>query len=206
MAAQYLRIKEDNPEYEKIKQCVDCVKNGGVLVIPTDSVYAFACDLYNKKAVEKIAKLKGTSTANNFSIICADLSDLSSYTRPIENKTFKWIKKALPGPYTFILDANSNVPKLFDSKKRTIGIRIPNHPIPIEISKLLGNPLLTASIRSDDSVLDYISDPNLIYVAFEEKVDIVIDGGYGNLTPTTVVSFLDDQMEIIREGAGEIFE
>jgi tRNA threonylcarbamoyl adenosine modification protein (Sua5/YciO/YrdC/YwlC family) len=201
-----LQIHPDNPDRHKIYRVVETLRAGGVIIYPTDTVYGLGCDIFNSKAVERVARIKGVSPVKAFfSILCRDLSHLSDFTRQIDNTTFKLMKKYLPGPFTFVLDANSNVPKLFKNKKKTIGIRIPKHNIPLEIVRLLGNPILTTSIHDVDKVIDYTTDPELIYENFGHLVDIIIDGGFGNNIPSTIIDCTGDMPKVVREGLG-IFE
>lgn len=200
-----LRIHPDNPQPRELQKVVDILKGGGVIIYPTDTVYGLGCDITNKKAVERIAKLKGLKPEKaNLSIICYDLSHISDYAKLSDNRVFKIMKRALPGPFTFILEASNNLPKAFTNKKKTIGIRVPNHNTPRELVRLLGNPIVTTSIRDEDDIIEYSTDPSLIYEKFEHLVDCVIDGGYGNQIPSTIVSCLDGDLEIVREGLGDV--
>ena len=199
-----LEIHPENPPERLIRQVVDTIKKGGIIIYPTDTVYGLGCDIYNSKAVEQIARIKGTKSKDaNFSFIFSDLSHISDYTRHISNPTFKLLKKYLPGPFTFILEANSQIPKIFRNRKKTIGIRIPQNNIPLAIVKELGHPILTTSIHDSDKVLDYTTDPELIHENFKNQVDMVIDGGYGHNEPSTVVDCLGDESEIVRQGMGK---
>lgn len=200
-----VRIHPDNPAPRLIQQVVDILKKGGVIIYPTDTVYGLGCDIMNAKAVERIARIKGLKVEKaNFSFICSDLSHLSDFTRHIDNPTFKLMKKHLPGPFTFILPANNSIPKLFKNKKKTVGIRVPDHNIPLEIVKELGNPILTTSIHDSDKILDYTTDPELIHENYENLVDAVIDGGFGHNVPSTVIDCSADEHMILRQGLGEI--
>jgi len=200
-------IHPENPDSRKISMVVNILKTGGVIIYPTDTVYGLGCDIFNSKAVERVARIKGIKPEKaNFSFICRDLSHLSDFTRQISNHTFKMMKRYLPGPFTFILEANSNVPKLFKNKKKTVGIRIPDHNIPLEIVRLLGNPILTTSIHDDDKVIDYTTDPELIHENMGNLVDLVIDGGYGNIIPSTIIDCTSDIPKIIRQGLGRFEE
>ena len=197
-----LSIHPENPDERKIKQVVECLRGGGTVIYPTDTVYGIGCDLHSARAVEKVARIKSVKLQKaNFSIICFDLSHISDFTKTIDNSTFKVMKKALPGPFTFILPANGNVPKLFKSNKKTIGIRVPDHNIPRTIVRELGNPIITSSIHDEDDIIEYTTDPELIHEKYENKVDIVIDGGYGNIEASTVVDCTDG-FEIVRQGIG----
>lgn len=202
-----LKIHPDNPSERQIQQIVEVLQKGGIIIYPTDTVYGLGCDIYQQKAVEKIARIKKRKLSEaNFSFICSDLSHLSDFTSQINNSTFKLMKKNLPGPFTFILNANNNLPKLFKNKRKTVGIRIPDHKIPIEIVKLLGHPIVTTSILDEDEVIEYTTDPELIYEKYRNSVDIVINGGYGHNKPSTVVDCTKDEFEILRQGLGELFE
>ena len=200
-----LKIHPENPHEKKILQVVECLKDGGVIIYPTDTVYGLGCDIFKQKAVEKIARIKKVNIKkHNFSFICSDLSHLSDFTKPMDRSTYKLMKKALPGAFTFILNANNTIPKLFKNNRKTIGIRVPNHNIPRKIVELLGNPILTTSIRDDDSIVEYSTDPELIYEKYKKQVDIVIDCGYGNLVPSTIVDCSKVEIEIIRQGLGKL--
>ena len=201
-----LRINEKNIPSSTIYKIADCLKNGGVIIYPTDTVYALGCDITQQKAIEKICKLKGIKPEkSNFSFVCSDLSHLSQYTKPISNTVFRIMKKALPGPYTFILEANKLVPKLLKQNKDTIGIRVPANLICKSIIESLGKPLLSTSLHdTNDDITEYYSDPELIYAAFEEKVDIVIDGGFGNIYPSTVFDCSNEEILVVREGLGSL--
>jgi tRNA threonylcarbamoyl adenosine modification protein (Sua5/YciO/YrdC/YwlC family) len=202
-----IRIHPDNPDPRQIARVIEILKNGGVIIYPTDTVYGLGCDISKSKAVERIARIKGINIEKaNFSFICHDMSHLSTYARHIDNPTFKLIKRNLPGPFTFILEANSNVPRIFRNKKKTVGIRIPNNKIPLEIVSKLGNPILTTSIHDVDRLLDYTTDPGLIHENMGELVDLVIDGGYGNNIPSTVVNCTVSPVNIVRQGLGVLEE
>jgi tRNA threonylcarbamoyl adenosine modification protein (Sua5/YciO/YrdC/YwlC family) len=200
-------IHPENPDSRKISMVVDILRTGGVIIYPTDTVYGLGCDIFNSKAVERVARIKGINPEKaNFSFICRDLSHLSDFTRQISNHTFKIMKRYLPGPFTFILEANSKVPKLFKNKKKTVGIRIPDHNIPLEIVRMLGNPILTTSIHDVDKIIDYTTDPELIHENMGNLVDLVIDGGYGNIIPSTIIDCTSDIPKIIRQGSGKFEE
>lgn len=201
-----IRIYPDNPSPRQINQVVEILKNGGVIIYPTDTVYGLGCDIFNNKAVERIARIKGIKPEKaNFSFICSDYSHISQFTRVLDNHTFKMMKKYLPGPFTFILPANNNIPKLFKNKKKTVGIRIPKNNIPLEIVKELGNPILTTSIHDTDSVIDYTTDPELIHENFGHLVDAVVDGGFGNNKPSTILDCTTETIQLVRQGLG-LFE
>ena len=199
-----LKIHPETPSERQVRMVVDCLKKGGVIIYPTDTVYGLGCDIYNSRAVDRVARIKGVrKEKSNFSLICHDLSHLSDFTRPIDNSIFKLMKSSLPGPYTFILEANSNVPRIFQSKKKTVGIRVPDNNIILEIVRQLGNPVMTTSIHDEDELLEYTTDPELIYEKYRDRVDIVIDGGYGGHEPSTILNCTSDMPELIRQGKGE---
>ena len=202
-----LRIYNENPNPRDIRTVVETLRNGGIIIYPTDTVYGLGCDITNVKAVEKVARFKGIKIEKaNFSFICSDLSHLSDFSKPISNSVFKLMKKNLPGPFTFILEANNNVPKYFKGKKKTVGIRIPDNNIIRDIVYELGNPILSTSIRDEDEILEYTTDPELIYEKYQDFADIVVDGGYGELVPSTVVDCTGPVTEIIRQGKGILQE
>ncbi len=201
-----LKIYPENPNQKDIRQVVDVLKNGGVIIYPTDTVYGLGCDITNAKAVEKIARYKNVKVEkSNFSFICSDLSHLSGFSKPVSNQTFKLLKYYLPGPFTFILNANSNVPKYFKGKKKTVGVRIPDNQIIIDIVRALGNPIMSTSIHDEDEIIEYSTDPELIHEKFQDIVDLVIDGGFGDNIPSTIVDCTEETPVIIRQGKG-VFE
>ncbi|MEM9329281.1 MAG: L-threonylcarbamoyladenylate synthase [Bacteroidota bacterium] len=201
--AQLLTIHPDNPEPKKIDAVVNSLSEGGVIIYPTDTVYGIGCDIFNVKAVDRIKHIKGIKGKNlNLSFICSDLSHLSEYTKHVTTPIFKMMKKGLPGPYTFILEASNKVPKILNTNKKTVGIRVPENNIPRQIVAQLGNPIITTSIRDDDEILEYSTDPSLIHEKFDKLVDIVIDGGPGHITPSTVVDCTASEPVLIREGLG----
>ena len=201
-----LRLNYDNPHPKDIQFIVDCLKNDGVIIYPTDTVYSMGCDITRPKAIEKLCRLKNIKPEKaNFSFVCSDLSQLSNYARPIPNSLFRIMKKALPGPYTFILEANNNVPKLLKQNKKTVGIRVPDNTICRTIITELGNPIITTSLHNpNDEILDYFADPEAIHNEYQKKVDIVIDGGFGNLYPSTVIDCSQDELVVLREGLGSL--
>jgi tRNA threonylcarbamoyl adenosine modification protein (Sua5/YciO/YrdC/YwlC family) len=200
-----IKIYPENPNEKTIQQVVEVLRRGGLIIYPTDTVYGLGCDITNHRAIEQIAKIRNIKLEKaNFSFICYDLSHISDYIKPIDNTTFRVLKKALPGPFTFIFNANNNVPKLLSSNKKTVGIRVPDNNIARCIVKELGNPILSTSIHDDDDVIEYSTDPELIYEKYQDLVDIVIDGGYGDNIPSTVVDCTSGEFEIIREGKGEL--
>lgn len=198
-----LRINPSKPNYDEIEKVVTCLRDGGVVIYPTDTVYGIGCDINKSRAVERVCRLKGIQPEKaNFSFICSDLSHLSDFTKPVDTATYKLMKKALPGPFTFILDASNSVPKLFKSNKKTVGIRIPDNLICLRIVSQLGSPIMNTSVHDDDEIIEYTTDPELIYEKYKDKVDIVIAGGYGNNEASTVVDCTSGTPEIIRQGLG----
>jgi tRNA threonylcarbamoyl adenosine modification protein (Sua5/YciO/YrdC/YwlC family) len=202
--AQFIKIFEENPNEKEIEKVVKVLKQGGLIIYPTDTVYGIGCDITNTKAMERVAQIKGVKLNKaNFSFICYDLSNLSDYVKQIDTPTYKMLKRALPGPYTFVLPGNNNLPKSFKNKS-TVGIRIPNNNIVREIVKKLGNPIVSTSIYDEDDLLEYTTDPELIYEKWGNIVDVVIDGGYGGNIPSTVVEYANGELLVIREGKGSI--
>ena len=202
--AEFIRIYEENPNPKEIKKVVNVLKKGGLIIYPTDTVYGLGCDITNTKALERIARIKGVKLEKaSFSFICHDLSNLSDYVKQIDGTTFKILKRALPGPYTFILPGSKTLPAAF-KKKKEVGIRVPNNAIALEIVKALGNPIVSTSIRDEDTILEYTTDPELILEKWDNLVDLVIDGGYGDNQASTIIDLSGDQPEIIREGKGSI--
>ncbi len=203
-----VHIHPDNPDERNVGKVVDCLRKGGIVVYPTDTVYGIGCDITNQKAVEKILLLKDINARKtNLSFICYDMSHISDFVKPLDNAIFKLMKKNLPGPFTFILEANNNVPKIFKANKKTVGIRVPNNKIIREIVHQLGNPVLSTSVKQDDDDDDeYIRDPELIEEKLGHIADIVIDGGLGGYEGSTVVDCTKGDYEITRQGAGELIE
>jgi tRNA threonylcarbamoyl adenosine modification protein (Sua5/YciO/YrdC/YwlC family) len=202
--AEFIKIYEENPNPKEINRVVQVLRKGGLVIYPTDTVYGLGCDITNTKALEKIARIKGIKLAKaNWSFICPDLSNLSDYVRQIDTATFKILKRALPGPYTFILPGNNNLPKDF-KKKKTVGIRVPDNSIARALVTALGNPIVSTSIRDDDDVLEYTTDPELIFEKWENLVDVVIDGGYGDNVGSTIIDLSGGYPEVIREGKGSL--
>ncbi|WP_443943714.1 L-threonylcarbamoyladenylate synthase [Pedobacter sp. AW1-32] len=202
-----IKIYPENPNERAIDQVVEVLKKGGLVIYPTDTIYGLGCDITNPKAIEKICRIRGIKPEKaNFSFICHDLSHIADYIKPIDNTTFRVVKKALPGPFTFIFNANNNAPKLLSSNKKTVGIRVPDNTIARSIVKALGNPILSTSIKDDDDVIEYSTDPDLIHEKYENLVDLVIDGGYGDNEASTVVDCTNGDFEVIREGKGDIEE
>jgi tRNA threonylcarbamoyl adenosine modification protein (Sua5/YciO/YrdC/YwlC family) len=201
-----VEINPKNIDKRLIQQAVEILQKGGVIIFPTDTVYAMGCDLFNKKGLNNLAKLKDIKLSKaNFSIICSDLSNLSDYVKQIDRPTFKLLKNSLPGPFTFILTATNEVPKLFDSNKKEIGIRIPDNEIILEIVRALGNPVATTSLHNDeDQIMDYFADPYAIYEHYDDTVELIIDGGYGNLDASTVIDCTSGAPVIVRQGIGHL--
>ena len=200
-----IEIRSQNPDTRQINEVVDVIKSGGLAIVPTDTIYAFCCDIKQARAFEKICRIKKMDPEKaNFSVVCASLSNLSEYTVQIPNHIFKIIRKALPGPYTFILEANKNIPKIFQSKKRTVGIRVTSDRITQTIVEYLGNPIVVSSVHEKDGEEEYYTHPELIHEKYERQITYLIDGGIGHTTPSTVVDFSGGEVEIIREGAGDI--
>jgi len=202
--AEFIRIYQENPNPKEIGRVVKVLQRGGLVIYPTDTVYALGCDITNTHALEKIARIKGIKLAKaNWSFICPDLSNLSDYVRQIDTSTFKILKRALPGPYTFILPGNNNLPKAF-KKKKTVGIRIPDNSIAQTLVRELGNPIVSTSIYDEDELLEYTTDPELIHEKWKNLVDIVINGGYGGNIASTVIDLSEGEIEVIREGKGSL--
>ena len=199
-----IKIYPNNPNEKQLAEVVACLRNGGIIIYPTDTVYGLGCDIYQAKAIEKLCKIRNINPEKaNLSFICADLSHLSDFVKPIDNAVFRVLKHALPGPFTFILNANNKVPKLMHSNKKTVGIRVPDNDIARSIVKLLGNPIVSTSIHDDDEVVEYSTDPELIYEKYKDLVNMVIDGGYGELQASTVVDYTSDEPVIVRQGKGD---
>ncbi|MDD2323993.1 MAG: L-threonylcarbamoyladenylate synthase, partial [Bacteroidales bacterium] len=198
-----IRIYRENPNPRSIRQVVDCLRDGGVIIYPTDTVYGIGCDIFNPKAVERVKQIKGLKGDKvNLSFICHDLSQLSDYAKPIPNSIFKLMRSVLPGPYTFILEASNNVPKIFKNKKKTVGIRIPDCDIIRKIVEELGNPIMSTSVHDEDEIIEYTTDPELIHEKYNQVVDLVIDAGYGDNTASTILDCTRGEVEVIRQGKG----
>ncbi|NNL09343.1 MAG: threonylcarbamoyl-AMP synthase [Croceitalea sp.] len=202
--AKLIKLYEENPNPKQIQEVVDVLRKGGLVIYPTDTVYGLGCDITKSKALEKIARIKGIKLDKaNWSFICADLSNLSDYVRQIDNRTFKILKRTLPGPYTFILPGGNDLPKDF-KKKKTVGIRIPDNNIARALVIALGNPIVSTSIHDEDDVLEYTTDPELIYEKWQNLVDVVVDGGYGGNVGSTVIDLSEGEPIVLREGKGSI--
>jgi tRNA threonylcarbamoyl adenosine modification protein (Sua5/YciO/YrdC/YwlC family) len=199
-----IKIYPENPNPKEIEKVVNVLRDGGIVIYPTDTVYAMGCDIFNQKAAEKMAQIKGKRLDKaEFSFIFSDLSHLSDFTMQINTETFKLLKKNLPGPFTFILPANKNVPRVLKEKRKTIGIRVPDNPIILEIVRQLGNPLITTSIHDEDEVIEYTTDPELIHEKYGKMIDLVIDGGFGSNVASTIIDCTGEEPFIIREGIKE---
>jgi tRNA threonylcarbamoyl adenosine modification protein (Sua5/YciO/YrdC/YwlC family) len=202
--SEIIKIYEDKPSEAAIKKVVQVLKDGGLVIYPTDTVYGLGCDITNSRALEKLAKIKGIKLEKaNFSFVCSSLSNLSDYVKQIDTSTFKILKRALPGPYTFILPGNNDLPKEF-RKKKTVGIRVPANNIALQIVEMLGNPIVSTSIHDEDEVIEYSTDPELIFEKWQNKVDLVIDGGYGDNVASTIIDLTGYEPEVIREGKGSL--
>ena len=203
MVAQFIKLYDSNPQRSKLESIVKVLESGGVIIYPTDTVYGIGCDFTNAKAVQRVCKIKNTRP-EALSFICYDLSQVSEYIRGMSTPVFKVIKKALPGPFTFILNANTNVPKVLNAKKKTVGIRVPDNNIIRELVHLLGKPIITTSIKDEDEIVEYSTDPELIFEKYKSLVDVVVDGGYGGNIASTVIDCSNDDFEVVREGLGDI--
>ena len=202
--ADFIKIYEENPNSKEIEKVVNVLKKGGLIIYPTDTVYGLGCDITNIKALESVAKIKGVKLEkSNFSFICHDLSNISDYVKQIDNTTFKLLKRALPGPYTFILPSAKSLPNPF-KRKKTVGIRVPDNNIALEIVKQLGRPIISTSIYDEDEIIEYTTDPELIKEKWDDLVDLIIDGGYGDNEPSTIIDVSDGEAAIIREGKGSL--
>jgi len=200
-----LEIHPENPDARKIQQAVKILEKGGIIIYPTDTVYGIGCDIFNQKAVDKICKLRGLNPVKaRLSFICKDIGQIAEYAKQIDNEAFRLIKKNTPGPFTFVLNSNNDVPKMFKNKKRTIGVRIPDNNIVLELVEALGRPILTTSLKNDDEILEYFTDPIDIDEDFKNQVDLVIDGGIGKNVASTIVDCTKGEFEILREGAEEL--
>jgi tRNA threonylcarbamoyl adenosine modification protein (Sua5/YciO/YrdC/YwlC family) len=203
MVAPVLTIHPKNPEPRKIASVVRCLQQGGIIIYPTDTVYGIGCDLMNRRAIEKLGKVVGIKPQKfQLSFICSDFSDISRYVQQLDSREFKMLKHSLPGPFTFILLAGSQVPKVMGVNKKTVGIRMPAHPIPQEIVKALGNPLVSASVKNNDTIVEYTTDPEEIHEKFKHQIDLMIDGGMGGNIPSTIVDLTSGVPEVTRQGLG----
>tara|TARA_R110002073_G_scaffold133524_1_gene280952 strand:- start:12442 stop:13062 length:621 start_codon:yes stop_codon:yes gene_type:complete len=202
--AKFIKIYNENPNLKEIEKVIKILQNGGLIIYPTDTVYGLGCDITNIKALEKIAKIKGVKLSKaNFSFICNDLSHLSDYVKQIDTATYKLLKRALPGAYTFVLPGSNSLPNIF-KKKKTVGIRVPDNTIARLLVETLGNPIVSTSIHDDDDVIEYTTDPELIYEKWKDIVDVVIDGGYGDNEASTVIDLTGLEPLVLREGKGSL--
>jgi tRNA threonylcarbamoyl adenosine modification protein (Sua5/YciO/YrdC/YwlC family) len=202
--ADFIKIYEENPNPKAISRVVDVLRKGGLIIYPTDTVYGLGCDITNNRALEKLARIKGVKLSKaNWSFVCSDLSNLSDYVRQIDTATFKILKRALPGPYTFVLPGNNSLPNAF-KRKKTVGIRVPDNNIVLALVEALGNPIVSTSIYDEDEVLEYTTDPELIREKWDNTVDVVIDGGYGDNVASTVIDLSGDEPKVLREGKGNL--
>ncbi len=200
-----LRINPETPDKHKVKEVANYLKAGGIIILPTDTVYALSCDMNHRRAVQRICQIKNIKLEKaTFSILCEDLSTLSEYTSSISKEVFKVLKRNIPGPFTFILQASKKVPKIFNSKRKSIGIRVPDNEIARAIIKEFGSPIVTTSLHDDDEIIDYTTDPELLFDKYKDLVDVVIDGGYGGNQPSAVIDCTQDELLMIREGAKEL--
>jgi len=200
-----IKIYPENPNHKQIRRVVEVLEQGGIIIYPTDTVYAMGCDINATKAIDKIARFKGMNPMNpDLSLIFHDMSQLSEYTVIRDNNVFKLLKRNLPGPFTFIVQANNQIPKMFKNKKKTVGIRIPDSNIILELVKELGRPIVTTSVHDQDEVIEYTTDPELIWEKYRDFTDLVIDGGYGDNTPSTIIDCTGEEIVMVREGKGEI--
>jgi tRNA threonylcarbamoyl adenosine modification protein (Sua5/YciO/YrdC/YwlC family) len=203
--SDYIKLYKDATDKQLVRNVAEILEEGAIVIIPTDSVYSLACDIENERALEKMAHLRGMKLKEaEFSIICLNISQLSEYCKPLNNHTFKLLKRNLPGPFTFILDANTKIPKIFKKNRKTVGIRIPDNTITLQIVEALGRPLIVTSVKDDDEILEYTTDPELILEQYDRKVDMIVDGGVGEINPSTVVDCTSGDYEIIRQGIGEL--
>lgn len=202
--AKLIKLYEENPNEKQIEEVVKVLRDGGIIIYPTDTVYGLGCDINNNRALERIAQIRGVKLEKaNFSFVCESLSDVSAYVKQMDTSTFKMLKRALPGPYTFILEGNNNLPSVF-KKKKTVGLRVPDNNIARAIVRALGSPIISTSIRDEDEVIEYTTDPELIYEKWENLVDVVIDGGYGGNIASTVIDLTQGEPVLLREGKGSL--
>ncbi|GGD91937.1 L-threonylcarbamoyladenylate synthase [Planktosalinus lacus] len=202
--AKLIKLYEENPNEKQIQEVVKVLRDGGIIIYPTDTVYGLGCDINNNRALERIAQIRGVKLEKaNFSFVCESLSDVSGYVKQMDTSVFKMLKRALPGPYTFILEGNNNLPSVF-KKKKTVGLRVPDNNIARAIVRELGSPIISTSIRDEDEVIEYTTDPELIYEKWEKLVDVIIDGGYGGNIASTVIDLTQGEPVLVREGKGSL--
>lgn len=204
MKAESLKIHPVYPENKKITKVIEILQQGGVIIYPTDTIYALGCDLLNPKAIERLCRIKGVDPQKNqFSFLCQDISQISEYVKNLTTPIYKLMKKALPGPYTFILPSSSHVPKKINTKRKTVGVRVTDHAIAQQLVTRLGHPMITTSVHDEDEIVAYATDPSLIYERFANQVDIIIDGGMGNNVASTVIDCTQDEPQVLRQGLGD---
>ena len=200
-----LKIYDNAPNPKEVAFVVDRLSRGDVVILPTDTIYSIVCKLSNRKGFEALCKIKGlTAKSSDFSILCSSISNVSNYTRPISNQLFRTLKRNLPGPFTFILEANNEIPKLFGNRRKTIGVRVPDNPIFNAIAEQLGEPMIGTSIHDDDGVVEYTTDPSLIYEKYQHQINLMVDGGFGQNVASTVVDCVEMPPVVIRQGIGEL--
>jgi len=205
MKASFLKIHPVYPENKKLNKVAEALQKGGLVIYPTDTIYAIGCDLLNPQAIERLCRIKGVDPQKNqFSFLCHDISQVSEYSKNLTTPVFKMMNKALPGPYTFILPSNNHVPKKIDTKRKTIGFRVTDHAIPQQLVNRLGHPMLTTSVHDEDEIVAYATDPEMIYERFVDQVDIIVDGGMGNNVASTVVDCTQDEPQVVRQGLGDV--
>ncbi|MBO0937032.1 threonylcarbamoyl-AMP synthase [Fibrella sp. HMF5335] len=205
MPAELVKLYPENPDPQRVREVARALREGAVVIYPTDTIYGLGCDIHNARSVERVARIKGIKPQkNDFSFICYDLSHIADYAR-VSNQAFKLMKRLLPGPYTFILDATNNVPKLLNTNKKTVGIRVPDNNIPRQLVQELGNPIITTTLRDETpDTVEYSTDPELIFEKYYHDVDIIIDGGIGGYEPSTIVDATTDEFRVVRQGLGEV--
>lgn len=200
-----VKIYENSPNANDVASVVKCLERGGVVILPTDTIYSIVCKLSNRKGFDTLCKIKElTAKSSDFSILCSSISVVARYTRNISNQQFRLLKRNLPGPFTFILEANHDIPKLFGTRRKTIGVRIPDNEVFQTIIRQVDEPLIGTSIHDDDEVVEYTTDPSLIYEKYHDNIDLMVDGGWGNNTASTVVDCVEMPPKIVRQGIGEL--
>lgn len=205
MSGELIKLYPENPKPSKVRHITDILRDGGLIIYPTDTIYGLGCDIFNSKAIDRLCRIKGLNPKKvNLSFICYDLSDSSNYVKNMSTRVFKVLKKALPGPFTFIMNASSRAPKAVHTTKKTVGIRIPDNDIPRDIVRDLGNPIITTSLKHEDEIKEFLTDPEEIFDQYKNLVDIVVDGGPGKNKPSTVIDCTDESFSVIRQGIGDI--